>query len=166
MTTESFSGRLARKMDVPIGLINPTKRLVEVAMLKVREGEIDSFSRQKATFENTSAHRLFEITDVHVRKAKGKIVSVDGAGCGLFIYEIELDMTGKPIKRGLGVQIPRARDAVSVGNMYHLRTVQPSEMERLADELSTATKVPEEKYDAANNALFELEKDRGEANLL
>ncbi|MBI2028719.1 MAG: hypothetical protein HYT07_03880 [Candidatus Levybacteria bacterium] len=121
-------------------LVDPTKRVVKIAMEKVREGKVDDLGRQSVILKSKDTHKLFEIIDTHVNQKSGDVISVGLLNMGLFVYEF-LRGENESLTNGIGIQIPRSVDYVNLLSISFLRGLDSTQIDLLAEELSSATVV-------------------------
>jgi hypothetical protein len=147
------------------GIVEPFKKVVGVAMKRVREGKVDSLQRQRVGLFHEEENRIYLVTDVSVRYEglRRKVISDRRLGLegGLFVDGIQLDKTGSPLRRLVTIQIPRDVNITNSEMLYLQRSSDPLDVERLAKELKEAKKVQISEYYWASSVLAER-KARGE----
>src|SRR4030067_1920559 len=143
-------------------IVEPFKRVVEVAMRRVREGVVDSFKRQRVVLEHDAGNRVYQVIDVHVekRRLRRKVRSTEGFGMqyGLFIDCIQLDESGNPVSEPNSIQLPRDVSLTTQKNLFLQRGTNPEDINRLAEELAGARKVGQDRYDVAVRKLRERQE--------
>lgn len=130
-------------------LVEPFKRVVQTAMIRVREGDVDTLNRQRVTLRDDVSKRVYLVTDVEVSRtwALGRtFVSQRDLKYGLFVEGIQLDDTGEPISRLTGIQIPRDHKLVNQDTLYLQRGSDPEAVLVLARELENSQRFPQRKY--------------------
>ncbi len=126
--------------EASLELIEPTRKVVQIALKKVREGTISNSGKQTIILKNNTARKLYKVTDVNVIRISNKFESKGSLEGGLFINEFAVNEDGS-VNRGLEIQIPRSVDCVNPQSIFLLRGLSPNYMNQLANELLSTTKV-------------------------
>lgn len=138
-------------------IVEPFKRVVSIAMRRVREGETDNLKRQRVALSHNASKRIYLVSDVFVEKGGllGRTVSSTGTlDCGLFVAGIQLDQSGLPLSALVSIQIPRSVALTTQENLFLQRGSNPEDVDRLAEELASAQKVKQDIYINAFKALM------------
>lgn len=144
-------------------IVEPFRRIVSTAMQRVREGDIDSLSRQRVALSHDASRRVYLVSDVSVERSGllGRTIKSTGyLDGGLFVEGIQLDESGTPVGELVAIQIPREVPRTTQESLFLQRSSNPEDADRLANELTSARKVNQDVY---NNALKTLRESREEA---
>jgi len=130
-------------------LIEPFRSLIEAGMKRVREGIVIDSSKQVVTLRG--ADRIFQITNVHVRKTRSQQILLSGyLGYGLVIDGIQVDKPlGEPllpVRELDAIQIPRSTIYATKQDLYHLRGADPEAVTKLVEQLNDATLSSDTEY--------------------
>jgi len=133
-------GERVRIKEASNELIEPFKKVVAVAMQRVREGTIDSSNRQMVMLSDDVNNREYNIIDVSVYQLGGVVMSTRFLDGGLFIEAFQLEEKNKPRKL-FSIQLPRDPDQVNKESLYLQRGSIPNNVKMLAAALSSARKL-------------------------
>jgi hypothetical protein len=116
--------------------------LVEVAMQRVREGDISFNQIQRVLLSSNDERKLYLITDTWVmtRLSDSKVISLGDPASGLFVDTIEINENGVH-KRGR-IELSRSKLRTTRRNNLFLSERTPSELEILASDIEAASKIP------------------------
>jgi len=134
----------ARIPEVSVKLVEPFRRVVEVAMARVRSGIVGDLNRQTVKLWDDDNSRLYIITDVSVEGLWGVVISTGYKNSGLLIKAYQLDKVDRaenPLDKLLDTQLPRDPDQVNKETLYWHRGSEPNNVEMLAVVLSSARKL-------------------------
>ena len=161
---ENMAKRVYLK-EASMQLVEPFQQVVKIAMQRVREGEIDKNGIQKVALFHEASRRLYEVSDVEVKKEGflfgRRVVSVEPLHNGLFIYGFQFTRDGKQVDPLEGIQLPRSVDLTTQQNLFGERDCRPEDARRLARELQEAKKVTLDEYDRAREMYLEKMRRKG-----
>ncbi len=146
------------------------QELVQVALLRVREGEVNFLQypawrslvkaekptngAQSIGLKDQVDRRIFMIVDQDiVQDSEGVIKSIGNLFGGLYIYGVELDMEGNPLRHIAGLQLPRNKKEPTSTWPYLLRE-SSREIVKLTEEIRRASVVSTQEYRAASNVVL------------
>jgi len=144
-------------------IVEPFRKVVEIAMRRVREGLIDDLGRQRVVLLDEAAKRIYQVTDVSVRVNKfGRVTSKGWLEGGLFIDGVQLDEEGEGVSSLVSIQIPREVSLVDKRSLYGLRGSDPEDVKRLAKELDATLLVGStSRFDDALQSEIERKRKAG-----
>jgi len=131
----------ARIPEASVELVEPFKKVVNIAMQRVREGTIDSLNRQTVTLSEGENSRVYKITDCSVGELGGVVISTGCKANGLLIGAYQLDKAENSFDKLLPTQLPRDPGQVNKETLYWQRGIKPKNVEMLAVALSSARKL-------------------------
>ena len=152
MLPESVEKNSSAIIEASVELIMPLKRIVEVAMRRVKEGTAYlDLDMQRVYLSSKSGNRSYEIINlgIDLDEDSKEVILRDSLDVGLFIDGIQLNEKGKTVNSLIEIQLPRSVDLVTQDNLYNLRGLNPTDAERLAQELNSASVISIDKYIAA-----------------
>lgn len=132
--------------EAPQALVEPTRRVVEIALEKLNEhGTVDNLDRQHAVLKNTKTNTIYLLSRVGIevtRNSKGVVIEIETPlgqdGNGLFVEGLQLMMTSRILKGIDAFQTPQNPNFVTKENIFILRGILPESMSGLADNLKEA----------------------------
>ncbi len=137
----------------PSPLAAPLEQLIDAAMNRVRTGRVDKLGRQTVYLEDTSSHHFYQIRDVEVKRTGlfGRTAQSDGnLENGLFVHAIIVDQNGVP-DFDFEVQLARSKENVDASELERLKSLNPSEVQTIAQQIAGAKKIERSAYENVRN---------------
>jgi hypothetical protein len=150
--TEAYRPKL---IEQHTSLTQSLKDLVQVASMRVREGDRDSINRQSIALQNTEAHKIFHLRDLYTKKTPNGIISTENLTSGLFVNEINLQEDGEPASYGLNINIPRDTNSVNAQTVKWILELKPEQLNQLTRDILFSQKIDQRKFSQAAQKLFD-----------
>jgi hypothetical protein len=131
----NYEANSAMHIEVPASIVEPYKEVVRTAMQRLDEARVNEFGRREVALFDAQTNRLYHVSDI------GMFDNIPILKTGLFIDGLQLDEKGKPIRKFTGIQIPRSPEYVNRQTLFIVRGSKKEDVERLAAELNSATRV-------------------------
>lgn len=120
------------------GLLELTKKLVNVAIERVSEGPEDNSGTQRVALDLGS--RVYLITKTGAQATNGGLESITSP-CGLFISGIQKGREGEPVWQLNGLRLP-----VHDSSLDSIKEINPKNIEALVEGFSVAPRISVDVY--------------------
>ena len=133
---QSIDDETRFNMKVPDELIEPIRVLVQTALEKSRDGEIDSLGRQGKDLIDPVTGVTFHIRNLHPEA--GQSETPWAYSSGLFLSIDEVASNGVVMHRTQSIQAPADPQAITADNIFTLRGLIPESVDETNQALQRA----------------------------